>query len=364
MIVKEVCHILEELAPLAYAEDFDNVGLLVGDPTTKVSGILVSLDTLETVVDEAIAKNCNLIVSFHPILFNGLKQLTPSDYVRKTLIKALKNDIAIYSMHTALDNVKGGVNSKIADQLHLEDLKVLIPKKGVLKKLNTYIPTTSLETVKESLYQVGAGAIGNYKNCSFSSSGTGEFTPIEGANPTKGSLHQAEQVNETQLQLVFTADQEASIIKTLIEVHPYETVAYEVYSLDNSQEEVGMGRIGRLPEPLNEHKFLSLLKGKFNCEVIKHSSFINKEISKVAVLGGSGAFAIDAAIRAGADAFVTADLKYHDFFKAENRILLADIGHYESEQFTKNLLVEYLTKKIPNFAISLSETLTNPVKYY
>lgn len=364
MIVKEVCQVLEELAPLAYAEDFDNVGLLVGDYQEEVSGILVTLDTLEAVVDEAIEKNCNLIVSFHPIIFGGLKQLTPSDYVSKTVVKAIKNNIAIYSMHTALDNVKDGVNAAIAQKLKLKDVKVLIPKTGLIKKLSTYIPKESVETVKSSLYEAGAGTIGNYQNCSFSSEGQGEFTPLEGSNPTFGNHNQSEKVDEVQLQLVYTADKEASVIHALNESHPYETVAYDIVTLDNSHGEVGMGRIGILEKPVNEHQFLSKLKGKFGIEVIKHSAYTDKMISKVAVLGGSGAFAIEAAKRAGADAFVTADLKYHDYFKAEGSILLADIGHFESEQFTKNLLVEYLTKKIPNFAPSLSETLTNPVKYY
>jgi dinuclear metal center YbgI/SA1388 family protein len=364
MIVKDVCQLLEELAPLAYAEDFDNVGLLVGDRQTEVSGILVTLDTLEAVVDEAIEKNCNLIVSFHPIIFGGLKQLTPTDYVTKTVIKAIKNDIAIYSMHTALDNVKDGVNSVIAQKLKLNDVQVLIPKTGLIKKLSTYIPKESVETVKTALYEAGAGTIGAYQNCSFSTEGQGEFTPLEGSNPTLGSHNQSEKVDEVHLQLVFTADKEASVIHALKESHPYETVAYDIVSLDNSHQEVGMGRIGTLEKPINEHKFLSKLKGKFGIEVIKHSAYTDKMISKVAVLGGSGAFAIEAAKRAGADAYVTADLKYHDFFKAEGSILLADIGHFESEQFTKNLLVEYLTKKIPNFAATLSETLTNPVKYY
>lgn len=364
MIVKEVCNLLEELAPLAYAEDFDNVGLLVGDSKSEVTGILVTLDTLESVVDEAIDKGCNLIISFHPIIFGGLKKINPTNYVKRTVIKAIKNDIAIYSMHTALDNVNNGVNAKIASKLKLEGIKALIPKSGLLKKLSTYVPSNALDSVKSALYEAGAGSIGNYQNCSFSTIGTGEFTPLSGSNPSIGRLNKAEQLEEVQLQLVFTAEKQTAIIQALKESHPYETVAYDVYSLDNSQEDIGMGRIGILPKPMNEHQFLSLLKGKFNIEVIKHSTYLEKNISKVAVLGGSGAFAINAAISAGADAYITADLKYHDYFKAENKILLADIGHYESEQFTKNLLVEYLTKKIPNFAPTLSETLTNPVKYY
>lgn len=364
MTIKDVCKVLEELAPLHYAEDFDNVGLLVGDPANSVTNILVTLDTLESVVDEAIEKNCNLIVSFHPIIFSGLKQLTPKDYVSKTVLKAIKNDIAIYSMHTALDNCPGGVNYKICEVIGIQNTRILMPKKGIVKKLSTYVPSQVASEVQEALYQAGAGTIGAYKNCSFIHEGTGSFTPMEGSNPSIGQVGKSEFVSETKIQIVFDEAVENEVLNALQNSHPYESIAYEVYRLENTHPEIGMGRVGILEKELSEKAFLDHLKKHMGTPALKHSEFTLKSIKKVAVLGGSGAFGIEAAKACGADAYVTSDLKYHDYFKAEKSILLVDIGHYESEQYTKNLLVEYLTKKIPNFATSLSETITNPVKYY
>ena len=364
MIVQDICNTLEELAPLSYAEELDNVGLLVGDPNMNVSGVLITLDTLESVVDEAIKKKCNLILSFHPIIFSGLKSITPKDYVSKVVLKAIQNNIAIYSMHTALDNAQKGVNNKLCEVLGIMDSKVLIPKKNTIKKLSTYVPEENAEDLKKALYEAGAGSIGDYNNCSFSTTGSGEFIPGENAKPHLGSVHHEEVVEEVQIQLVLSFEHQSAVIKTLIENHPYETAAYELFSLDNTNPTIGIGRIGVLEKELTESELLDLVKEKLGTPCIKHSQFTNKKIKTVAVLGGSGAFGITSAIHSGADAYLTSDLKYHDYFKAENSLLLADIGHFESEQFTKTLLVEYLTKKIPNFAPSLSETITNPVKYY
>ena len=363
MIVQEVTNILEELAPLPLAEDFDNVGLLVGNRDQKVTGILVTLDTLENVVDEAIDHNCNLIVSFHPILFTGIKRLTGSTYVERVLIKAVQNNICIYSMHTALDNVYRGVNAKICETLGVLNPKILIPKKGTLKKLTTYVPTEAAESLRTALYEAGAGAIGNYSNCSFTVSGTGSFKPGEGAKPTVGLIGDTHYGDEMQINITFPALLEQTILKALFENHPYEEVAYEVLSLDNTNQKIGMGMVGFLEGPMEEGKFLALVKEKMRAKGIRHSKLLGKKIQKVAVLGGSGAFAIPAAKASGADILITADIKYHQFYEAENKIIIADIGHFETEQFTKNLLVDYLTKKIPNFAIRLSESKTNPIKY-
>ncbi len=364
MIVQEVIDHLETLAPLSYAEGFDNVGLLVGDKTAKVSGILVTLDTLESVVDEAISENCNLIVSFHPIIFKGLKKLIGKTYVERVVMKAIKHDIAIYSIHTALDNSFQGVNAMICDQLELHSKQILIPQNETIKKLTTYVPKNESKALRAALFNAGAGSIGNYDNCSFNVEGLGTFQGNAGSNPTKGEKGIIHTEAETKITVTFPKHLESKILKTLFKTHSYEEVAYEVLTIDNKNQHIGMGMIGELTNPLSEIDFLSHLKTKMNTSTIRYSSFINKPIKKVAVLGGSGSFAIGAAKAAGADAFVTADLKYHDFFSAENSILLADIGHYESEQYTKKLLVEYLTKKITNFAIILSKTNTNPVKYF
>ena len=364
MIVKDITNILEELAPLAYAEDFDNVGLLVGSSNLEVTGVLVTLDTLENVVDEAIAKKCNLIVSFHPIIFGGLKKLTGSNYVQRVVIKAIQHNIAIYSMHTALDNSNQGVNAKICEVLGILNTRILIPQKGTIKKLTTYIPLKDAENLKEKLFQAGAGAIGNYSNCSFSVNGMGSFKPEENANPTIGTLGKTQFEQETQINITFEKSLESLLIDVLRKNHPYEEVAFEVTTLENNNQNIGMGMIGELENAMDEKDFLSFVKDKMHASCIRHSNLLGKQIKKVAVLGGSGSFAISAAMQANADVFITADLKYHQFYEAEGKLLLADIGHYETEQFTKNLLVDYLTKKIPNFAIRLSDSKTNPIKYF
>ena len=364
MIIQDVINYLEELAPLAYAEDFDNVGLLVGHKNTEVTSVLVTLDTLENVVDEAIAKKCNLIVSFHPIIFNGLKKLTGKNYVERVVMKAIKHDIAIYAIHTALDNAIQGVNDMICNQLKLTNKRILIPQSETIKKLTTYVPKNEAEQLRTALFGIGAGSIGNYKHCSFNVEGYGTFNANEDSNPVKGKKGETHIEDETKISITFPKHIESQVIKTLFKTHSYEEVAYEITTLENKNQNIGMGMVGELSEPMDERSFLKYLKAKMNTECIKHSSFLNKNIKRVAVLGGSGSFAIQAAKATDADAFITADLKYHDFFTAENNILLVDIGHYESEQFTKNLLVAYLTKKITNFAIILSNTNTNPVKYF
>ena len=363
MIVKEVTRILEELAPLAYAEDFDNVGLLVGDQNQEVSGILITLDTLENVVEEAIAQKCNLIVSFHPIIFNGLKKITGATYVERTVIKAIQHHIAIYSMHTALDNAMEGVNAKICEVLDIMDPKILIPQKSTIKKLTTYVPLDAAESLKNSLFEAGAGTIGNYSHCSFTSKGIGSYKADQHANPKKGKIGEIHYEEEMQVNITFSASVEKKVMNALFRNHPYEEVAYEVLILENTNQNIGMGMIGSLQNPMKEVDFLKIVKERMHASCIRHSELRGKPIEKVAVLGGSGAFAIKAAKAAGADLFITADVKYHQFYEAEGSMVIADIGHFETEQFTKNLLVDYLTKKIPNFAIRLSESITNPIKY-
>ncbi len=363
MIVQDVINHLHELAPLNYAEDFDNVGLLVGDKNQAISGILVTLDTLEAVVDEAIENNCNLIVSFHPIIFKGLKKLTGKTYVERVVIKAIQHNIAIFSIHTALDNAFQGVNSIICDQLQLQNKKILMPQSGTLKKLQTYVPKDNAEALRVALFSAGAGNIGNYDSCSFNLEGKGTYRGNEDSNPTIGKQGDLHTESETQISVVFAKHLEAKVLKALFNTHPYEEVAYEVTTLDNSNQYIGMGMIGELKTEMDEIECLKYIKQKMNTECIRYSKFLGKPIKKIAVLGGSGSFAIGAAKASGADLLVTADLKYHDFFSAENSIVLADIGHYESEQFTKSFLVDYLSKKITSFAVVLSKTNTNPVKY-
>jgi len=363
MTIQDVIQHLEELAPLAYAEDFDNVGLLVGKADTEVSGILVTLDTLESIVDEAIENNCNLIVSFHPIIFSGLKKLTGRSYVERVVMKALKNDIAIFAIHTALDNSWNGVNDMICEQLGLINRKILIPQSETIKKLTTYVPINEAEILRTSLFKAGAGGIGNYDNCSFNIEGIGTYKGNDDSRPTKGKKNELQKANETLISITYPKHIENKVLEALFKTHSYEEIAYEVTTLENKNQHIGMGMIGELPTEQETQTFLKEVKQKMKASSLRHSGFSNDTVKKVAVLGGSGSFAIEAAKKTGAHVFITADLKYHDFFKAENSIVLVDIGHYESEQYTKNLLASYLRKKITNFAIILSTTDTNPVKY-
>ncbi|MAN59655.1 MAG: Nif3-like dinuclear metal center hexameric protein [Flavobacteriaceae bacterium] len=363
MVVKDVLAFLDELAPRAYAEDFDNTGLLVGDPNDTVNGILVTLDTLEAVVDEAIENNCNLIVSFHPIIFSGLQKLTGKTYVERTVIKALKNNISIIAVHTALDNSWRGVNAKICDMLQLSKRSILIPQKETIKKLTVYVPVPAADTVRNAIFSAGGGTIGNYSNCSFNILGKGSFEGNADSNPRVGRRGETHFGEEMQLGITFPTHRESAVLEALFASHPYEEVAFEVHTLENKNQHIGMGMIGTLPEAMTGKTFVQHLKSALGTECIRHSQFIDRKIQKVAVLGGSGSFAIDAAISAGADAYVTADLKYHDFFRGEGKLVLCDVGHYESEQHTKALLRDALTKKFTNFAVVLSQTNTNPISY-
>ncbi|MCT4697586.1 Nif3-like dinuclear metal center hexameric protein [Tenacibaculum haliotis] len=363
MQIKDVTDYIEKLAPLAYAEDFDNVGLLIGDYNTKVTGVLVTLDTLEETVDEAITNNCNLIVSFHPIVFSGLKKINGNNYVERVVLKAIQNNIAIYATHTALDNVNNGVSAKMCEVLGLQNCKTLIPKKGIIKKLTTYVPIAEAEKLRTKLFNAGAGSIGNYDNCSFNIEGKGSYRGGENSNPTIGEKGKFILEKETCISVTFDSYLEGKILKALFDFHSYEEVAYEIITLNNSNQNVGMGMLGELANPMNEKEFLTFVKKIFKTDCVRHSELLDKPIKKIAVLGGSGSFAIKNAMRLKADAYISADFKYHEFFKAEKRILLADVGHYESEQFTKNLLSDYLRKKFSTFAIILSEKSTNPIHY-
>ena len=363
MTIKEIIKQLELLAPPVYQEDYDNSGLITGNMQQEVKGILISLDCIESIIDEAIRENCNLIVAHHPIVFRGLKRLNGNNYIERTIIKALKNDIAIYAIHTNLDNVKGGVNFKIAEKLDLENIKILAPKKQLLKKLITFVPAESKEKLLEALYKSGAGNIGNYSECSYQLEGTGTFKPNEKANPAIGSKGIRETTKETRIEVIFPLPFEGSVVSALYQNHPYEEPAYDLILLENKNSEVGSGAIGTLPKALSEQEFMVYLKSKMGISTIRHTAFLGKEIKKIALCGGSGSFLLKNAIGANADAYVSADFKYHEFFDAENKIIIADIGHYESEVFTKDLIYDFLIEKFSNIAVRLSKIDTNPISY-
>ena len=361
--IQDVTRYLETIAPPAYQESYDNSGLIVGDPQAEVSGILVSLDALESVVDEAIAKGCNLIVSHHLIVFRGLKSLTGKNYVERTVIKAIKNDIALYAIHTNLDNVQHGVNRRISDRLDLQNVRILAPKTDTLHKLVSFVPLADADKVLQALGEAGAGQIGNYKNCSFQTTGTGAFEPNEQAQPHLGQAGKLEQVSEQRIEVIYPAHLANRILTALRRAHPYEEVAYYQQPLMNQNQEVGSGMVGELPEPLSGSEFLTHLKKSMQLSVVRHTRLLDKPVGRVAVCGGAGSFLLPQALRQQADAFITADYKYHEFFDADGQLIIADIGHYESEVFTKDLLWEFLSEKFVNFAVHLAEVNTNPVFY-
>jgi dinuclear metal center YbgI/SA1388 family protein len=364
MKIKDITNYLESVAPKSLQESYDNTGLLTGNPDHDAHGTLITLDCTEEVVEEAIAREANLIIAHHPIIFSGLKQLTGRNYVERTIIKAIQNNIAIYAIHTNLDNVLQGVNAKIADQLGLSRRAVLLPKSGLLTKLVTFVPMAHVDQVLDALYAAGAGNIGNYANCSFKVQGEGSFMPNELANPAVGDQHKLTTVKETRVEVILPEYRTTPILDALKLAHPYEEVAYYLTRLENEYQEVGSGLIGSLKEPMAGVDFLNALKEQMSLECIRYTRLPDKPVQKIALCGGSGSFLLNHAKSQGADVFVTADFKYHEFFDAENEILICDIGHYESEVLTKELLYDMLNKKFTNFAVNLSEIVTNPINYY
>jgi dinuclear metal center YbgI/SA1388 family protein len=364
MKIHQIIAQLEMLAPLSLQESYDNAGLITGDSNQICSGVLITLDATEMVVEEAIEKGCNLIVAHHPILFRGIKQLTGKDYVERTIIKAIKNDIAIYAIHTNLDSVLMGVNHRIAEMLELSSRKILQPKRQLLQKLQVYVPETHVAELQQALFDAGAGNIGKYSECSFVSEGVGSFKPEATANPFSGTIGTRQTDKELKLEVIFPVWIQAALLRAMRSKHPYEEIAYQITSIENDYQDVGSGMIGNLAKPMDEVLFLDYISSVFNNKVVKRTSFIGKKIEKVAICGGSGSFLIQKAIACGADAFITSDIKYHEFFDADGRILLADVGHFESEQYTIELLHDFLREKFPNFALQKSEIRTNPVFYH
>jgi dinuclear metal center YbgI/SA1388 family protein len=361
--IKDVTEYLESIAPRSLQEDYDNSGLITGNAGDPVSGIMVTLDCTEQVVAEAIAAGCNLIVAHHPILFKGLKRLTGQTYVERVIIKAIKSDVAIYAIHTNLDNVIHGVNKKIADKIGLHNVAILQPKNNTLSKLVTYVPQEHVEQVIAGLHEAGAGNIGNYKNCSFRVTGEGSYMPTGAAKPFQGETNKLERADEVRVEVILPVHLETRVLSALKKNHPYEEVAYYLSRLENNNQEVGAGVIGELANAEDPRDFLTGLKLNMNVAMIRHTAFPEKKIKRIAICGGSGSFLLSVAIAQGADAFISADFKYHEFFDADGKILIADIGHYESEQFTKELLYEFLKEKFHTFAIIFSKTVTNPISY-
>lgn len=364
MKIQDIICVLEQLAAPILQESYDNVGLIIGDKNWDCTGIVCSLDATEAVILEAKSKGCNLVVAHHPIIFSGLKKINGNNYIEKAIIAAIKNDIAIYAIHTNLDNVLYGVNQKMAERLGLINTQILAPKKGLLQKLFTFVPEKQAEKVREAIFTAGAGHIGNYKECSFNATGTGTFKGGENTNPYVGEIGKRHEETEIKVEVIFPNWLEHAVITALKNTHPYEEPAYDLITLNNEFTTIGSGIIGELPEPIEEHHFLQMLKTSFDLQVIRHSPLLAKPIKKIAVCGGAGSFLIKKAANAKADIYITGDIKYHEFFDANNQLVVADIGHWESEQFTVELLMEVLQQNFPTFAVLKSSVRANPVEYF
>ncbi len=364
MKIKEITQYLESLAPISSQESYDNSGLIVGDGNSEVSNVLISLDCIEATVEEAIQKNCQLIIAHHPIVFKGLKKLNGKNYIERTVIKAIKNDIAIYAIHTNLDNYRFGVNHEIGKRIGLKNVQVLQPKKEVLSKLICYIPEEHVNSVSQAMFDAGAGKIGDYDECGFVTKGEGSFRPNDAAKPFIGTSGERSSVKESKFEVVCSNHTINKVVGAMLKAHPYEEVAYEIFPMLNSNPYEGSGMVGELEAPMETTEFLKHLKETFNCGVIRHTELSSETIQKVAYCGGSGSFLLSSAKRSGADIYITGDFKYHEFFDAEGGIIIADIGHFESEQFTSHRLADILMEKFATFAVHLTEVDTNPINYF
>ncbi|GAB4377589.1 MAG: Nif3-like dinuclear metal center hexameric protein [Salibacteraceae bacterium] len=364
MKISDLIGVLESFAPRAWQENYDNSGLLFGDPDREIDSALVSLDCTEEVIEEAIDKKCGLVISHHPILFNAVKSITGKTYVERTLIRAIQNDVALYAIHTNLDNAFGGVSFKMAEKMGLENVRVLNPRGGKLNKIVVFTPEKHVHSVRNAMFAAGAGHIGDYDHCSFYSPGTGTFRALDGANPYVGNLGKEHHEPEMKIETIVPQHRLSAVLGAMIEAHPYEEVAYDIYPLSNTDPRIGSGVVGRIKEPISADEFLGLIGKTFNAKVVRHSKLVRQSIETVAICGGSGSFLMHEAIAANADVYVTADMKYHEWFDVEDRLIVADIGHFESEQFTPELIGEIIARKFPTFAVLLSEVNTNPVNYF
>ena len=361
--VKDILGTLDKYAPFSYQEEYDNAGLLLGSENATVKGVLVCLDITEDVLDEAISKGCNLLVSHHPIIFKGLKQVVDTTITGRIVQKAIQHSISIIAIHTNLDNVSKGVNLALAKTLQLSNGQILQPKTGLLKKLITFCPESSADAVRKALFDAGCGHIGNYDACSFNTNGLGSFRAGEGANPYVGSIGQIHFEPEVRIETIFPSHLEKAAVHALLKSHPYEEVAYDIYMLQNVHTLVGAGYIGDLPQEMELDAFLQYVKNKLGVDGLRYAGTTRQSIGKVAICGGSGAFLIKDAIKAGAHAYITGDIKYHEFLDYHQQIILVDAGHYETERYSISLLSDILTENFNTFAVLISKINTNPVRF-
>lgn len=363
MRIKDLTKEIEDFAPLDYQEPYDNCGFQVGAPDDEIHGVLITLDVTEEVVDEAIEKHCNLIIAHHPLIFGKVKKIIGRNPVERCIIKAIKHDITIYACHTNIDKMSNGVSARFAQKLGIVNRRTLAPESGLLEKLVTFVPTQQSGQVRQALYAAGAGHIGNYDHCSYNLEGNGTFRAGDNCHPYAGKTGTDHTEAETRIEVIIKKKDEQRIINALRQSHPYEEPAYDIYELKNTYENVGLGIIGELEEETDEQEFLLKLKKAIDMGGIRHTDLLNKKIKRVALCGGSGAELLPAAIGQGADVYISSDFKYHQFFDAGKKILIADIGHFESERFTKEIFFEIVSKNNPTFAVYISSCKTNPINY-
>jgi dinuclear metal center YbgI/SA1388 family protein len=364
VLVEDLLSYFEQIAPFKSQEEYDNSGLLIGDPNAEVKGTLVCLDCTVDIVEEAISLGCNVIVSHHPLIFRGLKSLTGKNYVERAVILCIKNGINLVAVHTNLDNSIKGVNAEIGERLGLHNLQILEPKENVILKLEVFVPIDSLEKINEALFKAGAGNIGNYEECGFYVEGKGTFKPKKGAHPVVGEIDELSQVEEVKAEYILSKHFKNNVLSALFSNHPYEEVAYNLLPLINYNQTEGAGMIGELKNAIDEASFLAHVKAVFGCKTLRHTNLTGRKIKTVAFCGGSGSFLLPIAKKRKADIYISSDFKYHEFFDAEGEILIADIGHYEGEQFTSHLIIELLKKKFTTFAVHLTGINTNPINYF
>lgn len=359
--IQDIIDVIEEQAPLALQESYDNAGMQVGEASLPATGAVLCVDVTESVVDEAVISGANLIISHHPLLFRGLKHITGSNYIERIVMKALRNHIAIYAAHTNLDATM--VNYRWAEKLGLTDTEILQPTGNMLLKLVTYVPLAHAESVRNALFAAGAGHIGKYDCCSYISEGTGSFRAGTDAQPFCGTIGKLHHEPESRIEVVLPRYLKSRVVKALFNTHPYQEPAYDLLPLDNPWRQVGHGIVGNLPNTISAYDFLNHLKQIMPCESIRHTAKKKQSVRRIALCGGGGSFLIDNAVAAGADIFVTGEIGYHHFFGYENTIILAEIGHYESEQHTKAIFYDVIRKKFPTFATYHTKVETNPIKY-
>ncbi len=364
MLLKDFVQAIESAAPFSLQETYDNSGIQLGSPNQEVTRGLVALDVTPDIVHEAKEKQCDLIVSHHPLIFKGIRSITGASQTEKVIIECIRQGIAVVSVHTNIDNVYDGVNHRLCNKLGLKNLKILEPVRGILKKLVTFCPASHAGKLRQALFEAGAGHIGDYDCCSFSLEGKGSFRPGEGTNPFAGTIQQLHYEQEERIETIFPDHLEGVLVDAMKRAHPYEEVAYDIYPLENKHDRVGAGMVGAFEEPLACEELMGMVKERLNIPYLRYANGRDHPVQRVAVCGGSGAYLLSAAIKAGAHAFITADIKYHQFIEARGALLLIDAGHFETEQYTRDLLVDIVTKKMINFALLISETETNPVRYF